>query len=238
MPIAKIDPALAIAANAFACTSPPFHPCLASRFYFRNKVAGRALIVPVNSVAHGLVPSAVHMDKLVAIDWTSLLIPTHSVAEIALRGTIMYLGIFLVFRFLLRQSGGLGIADLLVVVLIADAAQNAFAHEYKSITEGVVLILTIVFWDFALDWLGYRSTFFGYVTKRPAILLIENGRLVRRNMRREMIQEDELESMARKNGLSSLSKVETAIMEENGEISMVEKDAGKKKSKGGGRRKN
>ena len=65
--------------------------------------------------------------------------------------------LFLILRFLLkRQSGVIGIADLLVVVLIVDAAQNAMASEYKSITESAILVLTIVFWNYAVDWLGFR----------------------------------------------------------------------------------
>jgi uncharacterized membrane protein YcaP (DUF421 family) len=43
----------------------------------------------------------------------------------------------------------------MVIVLIADAAQNAIANEYKCITEGTLLVLTIVFWNIAVDWLGY-----------------------------------------------------------------------------------
>ena len=69
----------------------------------------------------------------------------------------MYLALFLILRFLmLRQTSTIGIADILVIVVIADAAQNGFAKEYKSITEGVLLVLTIVFWDLLLNWLSYR----------------------------------------------------------------------------------
>ncbi len=161
------------------------------------------------------------MEKLIGIDWHSLLVPTHSIAEMVLRGTLMYLGIFLVFRFWLRQSGGIGIADVLVIVVIADAAQNAFAREYKSVTEGAALVLTIVFWDFVLDWLGYRFKFFGWLTRRPPLLLIRDGKLLRKNLRHEMITVDELESLARKSGVKSLKQVSTACMEENGEISIV-----------------
>ena len=85
------------------------------------------------------------MDKLFLIEWTELLIPTHSLAEIVLRGTVMYLALFAILRFVMvRQSSTIGIADILVIVVIADAAQNGFAKEYKSVTEGVLLVLTIV----------------------------------------------------------------------------------------------
>jgi uncharacterized membrane protein YcaP (DUF421 family) len=74
------------------------------------------------------------MDWLFQIDWQALLVPQHSILEMMLRGTIMYVALFLILRFLTRrQFGQLGIADLLVIVLIADAAQNAMAHEYRSV---------------------------------------------------------------------------------------------------------
>ena len=88
----------------------------------------------------------------------------------------MYLGIFLIFRFIVgRQASSIGIADLLVIVIIADAAQNAFAKDYKSIPEGVTLVLTIIFWNFALDWLAYRSTFFAWLAN-PAAAAAGQGR--------------------------------------------------------------
>jgi len=82
--------------------------------------------------------------------------PSLHIGEIILRGTIVYLFLFVLLRILRRGAEAIGISDLLVVVLIADAAQNAMASEYKSITEGLILVTTIVFWDYFLDWLGYR----------------------------------------------------------------------------------
>ena len=68
------------------------------------------------------------LDAIARVDWAEMFIPTHSLAEMVIRGTLMYLGIFLIFRFIVgRQSSSIGIADLLVIVIIADAAQNAFA---------------------------------------------------------------------------------------------------------------
>lgn len=90
------------------------------------------------------------------IDWKTVLDPTASLIEIFLRGTIVYLFLFFVLRILRRQAGTLGISDLLVIVLIADAAQNAMASDYKSIPEGLLLVATIAFGDYFLDRLGYQ----------------------------------------------------------------------------------
>jgi uncharacterized membrane protein YcaP (DUF421 family) len=84
--------------------------------------------------------------------WHDMLVPTHSIAEMIARGTIMYLVIFAMMRFILkRQSGGLTTPDVLLVVLLADAAQNGMANEYRSVTEGITLVGTIIFWNFAID---------------------------------------------------------------------------------------
>ena len=89
-----------------------------------------------------------------SIDWSSVFVPTIGVAEIVLRGSIMYLGLFAVLRFMgRRQAGNFGPADLLVIVLIADAAQNGLGKEYGSVTEGLMLVLTIVGWEYLIDWL-------------------------------------------------------------------------------------
>jgi len=67
------------------------------------------------------------MEKIFGLDLVELIVPTHSLLEIMVRGTAMYLALVLVLRFLMkRRTGSLSITDLLVIVVIADAAQNAF----------------------------------------------------------------------------------------------------------------
>src|SRR5689334_18294197 len=112
------------------------------------------------------------------IDWNSVFVPAVGVAEMILCGTIMYLGLFAVLRFVgRRQAGNFGPADLLVIVLIADAAQNGLGKEYTSVTEGLTLVLTIVGWEYFIDWLKYRYPILRHVLAAPSLTLIENGRI-------------------------------------------------------------
>ena len=158
------------------------------------------------------------------IDWRSVFVPSLHIGEIILRGTIVYLFLFLVFRVLRRGAGALGISDLLVVVLIADAAQNAMASDYKSITEGLILVATIVFWDYFLDWLGYRIPLVRRLVHPAPLLLIKDGRLQRRNLRQEMITEEELRGQLREQGVETLEGVKRSYMEADGHISVIKKD--------------
>lgn len=159
------------------------------------------------------------------IDWQEIFIPTKPIPEIILRGTITYIMLFLILRFLLkRQSGVIGIADLLVIVLIADATQNAMASEYKSITEGGILVLTIVFWNYAIDWVGYRFPSLQRLTRPPPLLLIKDGQMIFRNMRQEMITTEELTSQLRQQGVEDCTEVKQAYIEGDGRISIIRRD--------------
>jgi uncharacterized membrane protein YcaP (DUF421 family) len=92
-----------------------------------------------------------------SVNWNSIFVPAIGLAEIFVRGSLMYLGLFIILRFMARrQAGHFGPADLLVIVLIADAAQNGLGKDYGSVTEGLALVLTIVGWEYFLDWLAWR----------------------------------------------------------------------------------
>ena len=164
------------------------------------------------------------MNTLFQIDWESAFVPSVAIAEIILRGTIVYLFLFAVFRVLRRGAGTIGISDLLVVVLVADAAQNAMASEYKSITEGLTLVATIIFWDYFLDWLGYRFPVVRRLVQPAPLLLVKDGRIQKRNLRQEMITEEELRGQLRKQGVESVEEVKQSYMEEDGHISVVKKN--------------
>lgn len=161
------------------------------------------------------------------VAWDEMFVPQNPLLGIFVRGSLTYIMLFVILRFLLkRQSGVIGIADLLVVVLIADAAQNAMAHEYKSITEGALLVLTIVFWNYFIDWLGFRFKPLRRFTRPPPLKLIEDGHMIFRNMQKEMITAEELNSQLRQQGVQNCSEVKEAFIEGDGRISIIRQDNG------------
>lgn len=159
------------------------------------------------------------------IDWHDIFGIDTPPIELIIRGTAVYLSLFVLLRVVLRrQSSAIGVTDLLVVVLLADAAQNAMAGSYNSVPEGLVLVGTIVFWAFALDWLGFKVSRIQSFVHPPALLLVKDGKLLRKNMRRELITEEELMSQLRIQGLTGLDEVEEARMESDGSISIIARD--------------
>lgn len=168
------------------------------------------------------------------IDWARMFVPKTPLLEIFLRGTLIYVGVFVLLRVILkRQIGSMTLPDLLILVMIADAAQNGMADDYTSITEGLLLISTLVFWNLALDWLGYHFRFFERFLHPPPLPLIENGRVNRANLRRELVTREELLSQLREQGIEDVRAVKRACIEANGEISVIPKT---EKPSGGGAR--
>ncbi|MFH7027627.1 MAG: DUF421 domain-containing protein [Heteroscytonema crispum UTEX LB 1556] len=166
------------------------------------------------------------MDKFFQINWQEVFIPSLSIAELILRGSLVYLALFSVLRLLpSRQLGTLGIADLLVVVLFAEAAQNAMASTYSSITEGAILVGTVIFWSYFLNWLGYKIPRFQRFLNPPPLLLVKNGRLIERHMKRELLTEDELMSQLRQQGIEFIADVKKAYIEADGSISVITNDS-------------
>lgn len=144
------------------------------------------------------------------------------VLELVVRGSAIYWFLFIIFRFVIRRDvGSVGIADLLIIVLVADASQNAMAGEYKTVTDGVVLISTLIGWNFLLDWLAFRFRWVRRFAEPSTLLLVRNGRLLLRNMRREFITEEELWAQLRKEGIEHLSQVKAVYLEADGNFSVI-----------------
>ena len=164
------------------------------------------------------------VERLWTIDWATMFVPQVSLLELALRGTIMYLAIFALLRVVpKRQVGGISPSDILVVVLLAEAAGNAFGSDYKSVVEGAVLVATVLFWSLALDWIQHRFPAVERLLREPKLKLVENGRMLRRNMRRELVTVEELLAQLREKGIEDPAEVRAAYIESDGHISVIPK---------------
>ena len=160
------------------------------------------------------------------IDWHTVFVPTGSVVELVLRATVMYLLILAGFRIFRRDAGSLSVSDLLVVVLIADAAQNGMAGEYKSLTEGAIVVATIFAWNYILDWMAYRFRFVYWLLHPPSLLLIRNGQILYRNLRSQLITRDDLREQLREQGVESIESVKKCYLESDGRMSVIREDDG------------
>jgi uncharacterized membrane protein YcaP (DUF421 family) len=162
------------------------------------------------------------LDRLIELFTLSL-----SPWELLLRGTAVYWFLFVLFRFVLRRDvGSIGIADILLLVLIADASQNAMAGDYKTIADGFLLVATIAGWNFLLDWASFHSHTLRRLLDPPPVVLVRRGRLMHAALRNQLITVPELMSKLREQGVEKLADVKMARMESDGELSVMRADGG------------
>jgi uncharacterized membrane protein YcaP (DUF421 family) len=156
------------------------------------------------------------------LDWQKMFVPDTPVLDIIVRGTILYLALFFLLRVVLkRQSGTTSVTDLLVIVLIADAAQNAMADDYSSVTDGLVLVATIVLWAFALDFIAFRFPALRRFIQPQPLALVKDGRMLPRHMHKELITEEELLAQLRQQGVERVEDAKGVYMEGDGSFSVV-----------------
>ena len=169
-----------------------------------------------------------HQVNILNIDFASIFYLTVSPLELVLRGTLMYWFLFIVFRFVLRREvGSLGISDFLFVVILGDAAQSGMIGSATSAIDGMVLIGTLVFWSYMLDFMSFKFPVVQRFTAASRLCLVRDGKLLRKNMRREFITDEELNAKIRQEGVEDIAKVKLMYLESDGEMSLIRQDGAK-----------
>lgn len=158
------------------------------------------------------------------IQWDELFGLSIPALELIIRGTAVYWFLFLLFRFVLRREiGSIGLTDVLFVVVVADAAQNGMAGEYKSITDAFILIATISAWNLLVDWLNMKFPSVRNVLEARPLMLVSNGRILSHNLRKELLTEEELLAKLREEGIENIQAVKFACMESDGKVSVIKR---------------
>jgi uncharacterized membrane protein YcaP (DUF421 family) len=145
--------------------------------------------------------------------------------EIALRATLVYLALVILLRVVSKRNAGhLSPNDILTLVIIGGLGTDAIVGGSTSAGDILLLIVIVVGWGYLLDSLEYRVPAVRRLLRDRQTALIEDGRLLRLNMRRELVTEQELMAVLRKEGIDDPAHVKSARMEADGEISVIRKD--------------
>jgi uncharacterized membrane protein YcaP (DUF421 family) len=155
-------------------------------------------------------------------EWGELFRPSTPIAQILVRGTVMFLAIFAMMRVAgQRESGVHSLTDLLVVVLVAEAAAHGMSGDARGTADSVLLVATILGWSVALDAIAYRWPRLAPLLKSRATPLIVDGRVNQRAPRREFMQREELMAELRRHGIIDVKDVAQAYLEANGMVSVI-----------------
>jgi len=145
--------------------------------------------------------------------------------EIFARGTVVYIAIAVILRLVpQRQTGNIAPNDMIALVIIGTLAADAIVGEAKTLLDLLLMILVIIFWDYASNLAEFYFPRFRKVAQHSPTLLIYKGEMLKKNLRKEKITEEELLANLRLHGISDLAKVQQAILEAEGEISFIERD--------------
>jgi len=142
--------------------------------------------------------------------------------EIVLRASLMYIALTVVLRAIpKRNAGRIAPNDMMTLILVGALGAGAVMGGATSVADILLMVAVILGWACLLDLLEYRYPAVRRVLHARQTTLIEHGRLVRPNMRRELVTEEELLSVLREAGIDDVAQVRSACLEPNGEISVI-----------------
>ena len=144
--------------------------------------------------------------------------------EFILRGVIVYFFLIVLLRISgKRQIGQMAPFDLVLLLVLSNAVQNAMNGGDNSVIGGLISACTLVGMNWVVGLLTYKSkTIEAFIEGRPE-LLIHNGQLFNAVMEREKLTHHELMSALRAAGCATVEEVKAAMLESNGNISVIPK---------------
>jgi uncharacterized membrane protein YcaP (DUF421 family) len=144
--------------------------------------------------------------------------------DIALRGIALFCFIYLLTRVIgRRELSSLQPFDLILLIVLGDTIQQGLTQDDYSITGALIAVGTIASLQVFTSWGAFRFPWLRRVLEGHPIVLVEDGRVIEKNLRRERLTIDDLAEQARTNELASLEDVKWAIFEPSGTISFIPK---------------
>src|SRR5919204_2004546 len=142
--------------------------------------------------------------------------------DIVFRAIVLYLLIFLVTRVVgRRELSSLAPFDLILLIVLGDAIQQGLTQDDYSVTGAFIVVITIVLLQVATSYLSFRSAPLRRVFEGEPIVILQDGRMIESNMKRERLTAEEVAEEARQQQIESLDQVAWAVLEPSGKISFV-----------------
>ena len=120
-----------------------------------------------------------------------------------------------------KELAQLSVVDLVFILLISNAVQNAMVGPDSTLLGGLVAASTLFVVNYLLKYLQYKFPKFGKVVQGDAIMLVFDGKYLESHLKKARITEDEIMEAVREHGVASIEEVNLAIMEVDGSISVL-----------------
>jgi uncharacterized membrane protein YcaP (DUF421 family) len=144
--------------------------------------------------------------------------------DIVLRGIVLFLFVSFIMRIVgRRELSSLGAIDLVLLIVLGDSIQQGLTQDDYSVTGAMIAVSTIAVMQVSLSYVGFRFRRLRPVLEGEPIVIVQDGRVIERNLRRDRITVDEVLEEARQQQIGSLDDVAWAVLESNGKISFLPK---------------
>ena len=147
--------------------------------------------------------------------------------DVVIRALLVYGFLLLLFRIMGKRTlGQVTMFDFVLLLVIGEATQEALMGEDSSFTASALVITTLVTTDVGLAYLQQHSRTVDRLIEGLPLILINNGELLRDRMDKSLISEEDIRASARSTqGLERLDQVKYAVLERNGQISIIPKSS-------------
>ena len=144
--------------------------------------------------------------------------------DLALRAVFLYAFVLLLMRVTgRRELSTLSAVDLVLLIILGDAIQQGLTQDDYSVTGAVIVVSTIAALQVGTSYLTFRSRGARRVLEGEPVVIVQGGKLIEGNMKRERLTEDEVAEEMRAQQIASVEDVEWGILETNGTMSFIPK---------------
>ena len=144
--------------------------------------------------------------------------------DLAIRAVVLYFFVFLLTRIIgRRELSSLAPFDLILLIILGDAIQQGLTQDDYSVTGAVIVVSVFALLQVGTSYASFRFRKLRRVLEGEPIVIVQDGRVIERNLRRERLTVDEVQEEARVQQIASLDQVQWAVLEPSGTISFIEK---------------
>ena len=142
--------------------------------------------------------------------------------DLVLRSIVIFAFVLVLTRVIgKRELGSLEPFDLILLVVLGDALQQGLTQDDYSLTGAMLVVGTFAVLQVSVSWLNYRFPRLRPVLQGEPIVVVQDGKTIEKNLRRERLTVDEIAEEARRQQIAHLSEVRFAILETSGTISFI-----------------
>jgi uncharacterized membrane protein YcaP (DUF421 family) len=142
--------------------------------------------------------------------------------DLVLRAIVIFAFVLLLTRVIgKRELGSMEPFDLILLIVLGDALQQGLTQDDYSLTGAILVVGTIAILQVFVSWLSYRFPRTRPILEGEPVIVVQDGKVIERNLKRERLTVEEITEEARKQQIAHLSDVRFAVLETGGQISFI-----------------